>query len=272
MGRAVLRLAAQDERFRVTAALSEPTDLRLGYPVGPIAGVELDLFVVAEPQEPCDVLIEFTTPLGCATWAEWCAAHGTALVSGTTGLGPEHHEAVERAARRVPVLWAPNMSAGVNLLLHLVREAVRRLDADWDIEITETHHRQKRDAPSGTAYALLEAISAARQGNGAAPVRYGRGPQADPRQTGEIGIHSIRLGGLVGRHEVQIGSQHEVIALRHEALSRDAFAAGALRAAHFLLGKPPGLYTMVDVLEEAPCKVQNTSNQGRHEAEQKGTG
>ncbi len=249
MGRAVLRLAAADPAFAVAAAVTVPGDAELGRDAGSVAGVgPLGVVVSERCEAACDVLIEFTTPGGMLQWARWCAQRGVALVSGTTGLGNDERAALHEAAARVAVLWAPNMSLGVNLLLRLVEQAARSLDAGWDVEIAEAHHRQKADAPSGTALALLEAVCAGRGLRADAAAVHGRCGTPGARRPEEVGVHALRLGGLVGDHDVHFGCVYEVLTLRHRALSRDAFAAGALRAARWMVGRGPGLYRMADVL------------------------
>jgi 4-hydroxy-tetrahydrodipicolinate reductase len=140
------------------------------------------------------------------------------------------------------------MSTGVNLLLALVAELAAKLDHEWDVEICETHHRHKVDAPSGTARALLDAICRARGQSPDDAAIYGRGGDVGPRPAGQIGVHAVRMGAIVGEHEVHFTSAAESLTLRHRAFSRDAFAEGALRAARWVQARPPGLYTMRDVL------------------------
>lgn len=249
MGQALLRLAAGDPAWQVVAAISVPGDPRLGQDAGRVAGLEpLGVPVSAAVTAPCDVVIEFTTPAGCRAWCEWCAAAGVPLVSGTTGLDASQQAALGAAAARVPVVWSPNMSIGVNVLLELVAELAGRLGEEWDVEICEVHHRRKVDAPSGTARALLEAVCAAR---GRAPddaAAHGRAGACGPRPAGQVGVHAVRMGAIVGEHRVHFASEHEALLLEHRALARDAFAAGALRAARWLHGRPAGLYSMRDVL------------------------
>lgn len=251
MGQALVRLAAEDPGFQVVAAVTLPNDPMLGEDIGVLAGVhKLEVPVTADCDTPGDVVIEFTLPPGCRAWATWCADHGVALVSGTTGLSGSSQAALGAAAERVPVVWAPNMSVGVNLLLKLVSDAAARLDETWDVEICETHHRQKADAPSGTARALFEAVCAARGLDPLEAATYGRHGQCGPRPSGEIGIHALRLGSNIGEHEVRFAAAGEALELCHRAQSRDIFARGALRAARWIVGRPPGLYRMRDVLAD----------------------
>lgn len=249
MGRTLLRLAGADPSLRVVAALTRPDDPEIGADVATlIGGAERGVRVAADADVRPAVAVEFSRPHGSAQWAAWCAARGAALVSGTTGLGEAEHAALAEAARRVPVVWAPNMSVGVNVLLELVSLAAMRVGAGWDIEITETHHRNKVDAPSGTARALLAAVQEARGAAHKPTAVYGRSGDCGPRGDDEIGVYALRMGSVVGEHEVHIAAEGEVLTLCHRALSRDIFAAGALRAARWVATRPPGLYSMRDVL------------------------
>ena len=198
----------------------------------------------------CDVVIDFTTAEGSAMLADRAALAGKpALVIGSTGFDPAQRAAVEAAAKIVPVVLSGNFSLGVNVMLGLVREAAARLDArDWDIEIFEAHHRRKADAPSGTALMLGEAAAQARGSDLAAlraPPRHG---VTGPRETGQIGFTSQRGGGIVGEHQVVFAAEDEILTLSHSARDRSLFARGAVEAAVWVAGKPPGLYDMQDVL------------------------
>ena len=249
MGRTLISLAAGDPAFQIVAAVTVPQDARIGQDAGRIAGLDpLGVTVATEITAACDALLEFTLPAGCQHWANWCAEHGVPLVSGTTGLDAAQQATLRRAAEMVPIVWAPNMSVGVNLLLGLVAELAAKLDQTWDVEICETHHRQKIDAPSGTARALLDAVCAARKQAASEVAMHGRSGDCGPRPAGQIGVHALRMGALVGEHEVHFTSAAESLTLRHRAFSRDTFAAGALRAARWLQQRQPGLHTMRDVL------------------------
>ena len=256
MGRTLTRLVVDDPSLQLVGAATLPGDALIGQDAGTVAGTRA-AGVALSSFEPdphrdisgmCDVLIDFTTPEGAVAWARWCARAGAAMVCGSTGLAPADLDVLREAARAVPVLWSPNMSVGVNLLLRLVREAARSLDADWDIEIAESHHRLKADAPSGTAKALLDAACEGRGVAASDVAIHGREGLLGVRKRGEIGVHALRLGGVVGEHDVHFATPFEHITLSHRAESRDVFAAGALRAAKWLAGKPAGLYAMRDVL------------------------
>lgn len=195
-----------------------------------------------------DVLIDFSTPAALSANLEAARAAKIGIVIGTTGLGPEHEAAIADAAEAVPVLQAANMSLGVNLLAHLVREAAAGLGPDWDIEIVETHHRHKVDAPSGTALLLGRAAATGRGVDLEEVSERGRDGITGPRGEGAIGFASLRGGSVAGDHLVVFASDGERIELGHRAESRAIFAAGAVKAALWLAGKPAGRYTIGDVL------------------------
>ena len=248
-GSTIVRLAAGDPAFQIVAALTATDDPYLGHDAGTAAGLKpIGLPISDALSGPCDVLVEFTTPSGTAHWARWCGATGVPLVSGTTGLSAEDQSALHDAARRVPVLWSANMSLGANLLLQLVSQVAGKLGEDWDVEIAETHHRHKADAPSGTAKALLAEVARARGRKPAEIAAFGRSGQCGPRAAGQVGVHAIRMGEVVGEHVVAFASANETLTLCHQASSRDAFAAGALTAARWIVNKAAGYYGMRDVL------------------------
>ena len=170
------------------------------------------------------------------------------MVIGTTGFSVEQEQQIYAAAEMIPVCISPNMSIGVNLLFELVKIAAAKLDKNYDIEIIETHHRFKKDSPSGTAKRLAENIAQVRGIDLEKKGVYGRKGLVGARQTDEIGMHAVRAGDIIGDHTVLFSSLGERIELVHKAHTRNAFAHGALRAAKFLIGKKPGVYTMADVL------------------------
>lgn len=248
-GAAVVRLAAADPESELVAGLVSADDPALGRDVGAAVGIEpLGVELATSCAAKPEVLIDFSTAAATAEWAGWCAKHGVGLVTGTTGLTTEQKQALRQAAETVPVLAAPNMSLGVNLLVQLVSEVAARLGAGWDVEIVEAHHRGKVDAPSGTAEALLAAVCAARNLSASDAAVRGRSGAVGPRKDGEVGVHAVRMGGLVGEHDVHFATPGEVVTLSHRALSRDTFAAGALRAAKWLVGRQAGSYHFKDVL------------------------
>lgn len=183
-----------------------------------------------------DLLIDFTLPGGTADAAKWCAAKGVALVSGTTGLTGKDFDALEGAARTVPVLWAPNLSHGVALMTALVRQASSAMDGSAEISISDVHHRHKLDAPSGTALALAAAVKKGRSGNA------GKDKKVEPA------FSSVREGEVVGEHTVSFATGEEVIEITHKAIERDVFAKGALKAGQWLVKQEPGYYSTDDWL------------------------
>lgn len=244
MGRRILALAAeQPEAFRIVAGVNRHagTVRELGIPAdAPV--------LTALPVEPGAAVIDFSHHSAFPAVAAHCAAHGMALASGTTGISPEAlAAALGPAAARIACLHAGNMSVGVNVLLDVAARLSKALGVDYDIEITEAHHNQKADAPSGTALALADAITAA-TGRTRQDHVYGREGQTGARRKGEIGIHALRMGDVVGDHTIWWVGGGERITLGHVAHNRDIFARGALRAAAFLAAAKPGRYTMRDVL------------------------
>ncbi|HEY8040954.1 MAG TPA: 4-hydroxy-tetrahydrodipicolinate reductase [Polyangiaceae bacterium] len=249
MGRAVVRLAHAGGLPIVCAVGASDVGRDVGElaGLGPIGTAVVDgLDALAGAR--ADVVVDFSAPSATIALAAIAAAAGTAVVSGTTGLDDDARDALDGAAARVPVLWEPNMSVGVHVLARLVGEAAGAL-ADWDVEIVETHHGAKVDAPSGTALRLADSVREARRARGdAARLVHGRQGQPGARAAGEIGMHALRGGDVVGDHAVHLMGGGERIELAHRATSRDVFAHGALRAARWIAGQPPGRYAMSDVL------------------------
>ncbi len=196
-----------------------------------------------------DVMVDFTHASAVRTHAKALAAAGTAWVLGTTGLDREEEAALAEAARAVAVVQAANFSPGVNLVLALAERMAAALPAsDYDAEILEIHHRQKVDAPSGTALAIGQAVARGRGHSLNEAMESGRHGQTGARRTGAIGFASLRAGQVVGEHTLLFASASEHVTLTHQALDRRAFASGAIRAALWVQGRPPGLYGMPDVL------------------------
>ena len=196
----------------------------------------------------CDVLVDFSSPLALEANLDAAVAAGVPIVVGTTGLEERHHWLCDNAADKIAVLQTGNTSLGVTLLAHLVREAAQRLGEDWDIEISETHHRMKVDAPSGTALLLGQAAAEGRGIDLAAHSARGRDGITGVRAAGTIGFASLRGGSVAGDHTVQFLADDERIALTHLAENRRIFAKGAVRAAQWLTGKEPARYSMEQVL------------------------
>src|SRR5258708_863202 len=195
----------------------------------------------------CDVLIDFSAHTATADIAGLCARHKKAIVIGTTGHSKNEHAEILKFKTKIPIVWTSNFSTGVNTLFWLTRKAADILGTDFDLEIVEMHHRMKKDAPSGTAKTLAEILASARKQSLDKIARHGRMGIGE-RAPGEIGIHSLRGGDVVGDHTVVFANNGERLELTHKASSRDTFANGALRAALWVAKQKPGLYDMQDVL------------------------
>lgn len=245
MGRAVIDAAVGRRDVVVAAAIDRPNAPGVGaqaMPGGP--SVTNDFEAIAG----CDVYVDFTTPVATRAAAAFATAQRRAAVIGTTGLGADDEAALGSLARVAPIVVAANFSLGVNLLLGLVERAARALTDEWDAEVVETHHRGKRDAPSGTALMIARAIARGHGHDYDAVKRHSRDGDIGPRPRGEIGVSTVRGGDVVGEHVATFFGAHERIEIGHRATSRAIFAAGALRAATWVVGKPPGRYDMLDVL------------------------
>lgn len=203
---------------------------------------------VATALDASDVLIDFTRPEGTLEFLAACRRAGKPIVIGTTGFDEAGKAAIAAAARDIPVVFAPNMSVGVNITLKLIEQAARALDADYDIEIVEMHHNQKVDAPSGTALKMGEVAAAARGTTLAADGVLSREGQTGARKRGTIGFATLRGGDVIGDHTVIFAGVGERIEISHKSSTRGNYAKGAVKAAQWLVGKPPGLYGMQDVL------------------------
>jgi 4-hydroxy-tetrahydrodipicolinate reductase len=244
MGRELCRTAIETEGIELSGGTVEPGAPELGSDLGELCGSgKMGVSATEDPPESAEVLIEFTTPE--ATVAH--LSYGRPHVIGTTGLAEDQVSKVEKAAQTVPIVLAPNMSVGVNLLRDIVRELSAKLGEDYDIEVIEAHHRNKKDAPSGTALFLARAAAEGRNRDLDEVAVYGR-EGLSPRQKGEIGLHALRGGAVVGEHRLIFYSGGEEVEITHRALSRRTFADGALRAARFAADARPGLYFLADTL------------------------
>ena len=195
-----------------------------------------------------DLAIDFSAPKGTLEILTYLAKTKVALVSGTTGFSEDEMKKMQSYSKEIPILYSPNMSLGVNLIFDLLPKVTSSLSEDYDIEITEIHHRMKKDAPSGTAMKMGEIISQAREKKLDDVGVFGRKGKEQLRKRGEIGIHTLRGGDVVGEHTVSFVGLGERIEITHKAHSRETFARGAIWAAKFIIGKEPGWYTMKDVL------------------------
>lgn len=251
MGRAVLREARARGDVRVVAALVGAHSTVLGVPLTRLLGTDADDLACTATlgdSAQASVLIDFSLA-GAFDDALALARHrGLAFVSGTTGLSVDQYQAMEQAASVIPVLWSANFSLGVAVLMRLVEDAASLL-ADWDCEISEAHHHRKRDAPSGTALALGRGIAGARGVAFDEVARIARdGVMTETRGTAEIGFAVTRAGDIVGEHSVMFATEGERVELAHRATDRAIFARGALTAARWLVDRPPGRYTLSDLL------------------------
>jgi 4-hydroxy-tetrahydrodipicolinate reductase len=252
MGRMLLAEIATSEGCALAGGCATPGSGYVNQDIGELAGIGRLGISVGDDAEKLirdsDVVIEFTTPAATATHAAQAAELAKPIVIGTTGLSAEEGAAVREAARKVPIVWAPNMSLGINLLLGVVEEVARRLRPNWDVEIMEMHHRGKVDAPSGTALALGRAVAAGRKVTFEEVQQRGRDGITGPRRTGDIGFVALRGGDAVGDHHVVFAGAGERLELTHRATSRSIYAKGAVEAARWVLGRPPGLYGLKEVL------------------------
>ena len=249
MGQRILQLAHEDTELIVAAALDAPTHPVQGRDAGELAGIgTLGLTVQSELplQIRLDALIDFSMPEGTMSVLSTCVARRIPLIVATTGHTPAQREQIEAAAHETALLMAPNMSLSVNLLMKLVGQAAAALQGKgFDVEILERHHRFKKDSPSGTALHFARIVQ---EEMGQSLMRHGREGLVGERPGHEIGIHAIRVGDNVGEHTIVFSTLGETLELTHRAHSRDCYVRGALQAAKFLAGKPPGRYEMKDVL------------------------
>lgn len=233
MGRLVIQAISESDHLVVNATCDKGDDLW------------------ALPHD-IDVAIDFTSPDALPKLTSFCADRNIALVSGTTGLDEQHYELLHQTATTIPVLWASNMSVGINLMLDLVKRSVSAFGNAADVEIVELHHRNKADAPSGTALTLLQTVANARKTSAADIGKFTRHGRIGPRTFTEVGVQTLRGGDVVGEHTVYLLLNGERLEITHRATDRSIFAFGAIRAAAWLVGKPPGWYSIADILDSEP--------------------
>jgi len=252
MGGRIITLITEAEGMEIAGAVEMAGHARLGDDAGYIAGCgNLGVAITDSLQEAlanADVLIDFTWPEVTIGNAEVCARLGKAMVVGTTGLNPEQREILTGLAAEIAVVFAPNMSVGVNVCFKLLKDMARTLGEGFDVEIVELHHNKKKDSPSGTAVRMGEIVADALDRDYNEVANYHRQGMCGERSEEEIGMQTVRGGDIVGEHTVYFIGMGERIELTHRAMSRDMFARGAIRAAGWLAKKPAGLYDMQDVL------------------------
>lgn len=251
MGRALIRALAERDDMRLCGALASPGSRSVGRDAAENAGLGSNgVLISAERRsvlEHADVAIDFSLPVAVAANVAACVKAHCAIVVGTTGLSPEARERLRKASATIPLLYSPNMSVGVNLMFRLAEIAAGALGEDYDVEILDLHHRNKVDAPSGTALRLGEAIAHARGVDFKKVAVTARQGATGPRARGQIGFAALRAGEHVGEHTVMFSGPGETLSVKHAASDRLAFARGALRAARWLHAQPPGMYAMNDV-------------------------
>mgnify|MGYP003877620755 CR=1 FL=1 len=239
MGQVITRLAEQYDDLYIAAGYDIADSGKNPYPV---------FTDLNECSVKPDVIIDFSNPAALEKLISYSTANKVPLVVATTGYSQSQVRLLQKASQSIPVFFSANMSLGINLLIGLVKKAAKLLESDFDIEIVEKHHNQKLDAPSGTALAIADAINSVMEQK--CEYVYDRHSRRKKRSKNEIGIHAIRGGTIVGEHSVIFAGNDEIIEIRHTAMSKEIFAAGALRAARYLFGRKPGMYDMNDLIGE----------------------
>lgn len=253
MGQAIIKeISAHPQKWAVLAAIEHETSPLIGKDLGEIFGPSLRGITVSKDKQrafsECDIIIDFTSKGAVLEHLKLAAQNKKPIVIGTTGLGPEEKNALRATAREAPVLYAPNMSLGVNILLPMIEQMAKKLGQEYDVEIFEAHHRHKADAPSGTSLALADAAARGRGMDLKDLLVTDRASHPGSRKQGTIGISVFRGGDIAGEHTVTFAGNGERIELSHKATDRSLFAKGALQAVLWLHGKPAGLYSMQDVI------------------------
>ena len=251
MGRMLIEACLKDEQLVLGAAFDTPDSPAIGKTAGDLVGMTSDVVVTDDlvaSLKNIDCLIDFTRPQGTLAHIEMCRQAGVGIVIGTTGFETEGKAAIAAAAQDIPVVFAPNMAVGVNLVFKLLDTAARILNQGYDIEIVEAHHRMKIDAPSGTALRMGEVLANALERDLKECAIYGREGVTGERDPSTIGFATVRGGDIVGDHTVMFCGLGERVEVTHKASSRQPYALGSLRAARFIAGRKNGLFDMQDVL------------------------
>jgi len=251
MGRMLIEAILKDGEVQLAAAIDQPGSAVVGKNAGELVGLNSDVLITDNLEaglDACDCLIDFTRPEGTLKHLELCRKKGVALIIGTTGFDDAGKAAIAAAAKEIPVVFAPNMAVGVNLVFKLLDTAARILSEGYDIEVVEAHHRMKVDAPSGTALRMGEVVAEALGRDLKECAVYGREGVTGQRDPSTIGFATVRGGDIVGDHTVMFCGIGERVEITHKSSSRMTYATGSIRAARFLAGKKNGLYDMQDVL------------------------
>ena len=249
MGKRIVALAFESKQFDIVGAADYAEHPDLGKDIGPLAGIEaINVDLSANFPDSADVMVDFSLPQAADKAIDYCVKNNVALVMGTTGLSDGQSAKLKNASAKIAIMQATNMSLGMNLLFATVGKVAKALGENYDIEIVEAHNRLKKDAPSGTALSLAEAVCKETGRDYPGSLVHGRAGKETERQSGTIGMHAIRGGDIVGKHSVIYSTLGETVTISHSAHTRDTFVRGALRAAEWITGQKPGLYDMQDVL------------------------
>ena len=252
MGKTIVGCIEDTEGASLCCGTEAPGNPALGQDVGELAGIGKKNIILhddlAEMMRTCDAVIDFSTPESSMRTLEEAVAQGKSVVFGTTGLSDSEKKKIQEAAKSIRIVFAPNMSIGVNVLFKVVQDVAKILGDAYDVDIVEAHLKVKKDAPSGTAVRLSELVAEALERDLNEVGVYGRKGFSDGRGPKEIGVHTLRAGDIVGEHRVMFGGMGETLEIFHRAQSRETFARGSVRAALWVVNQPPGLYDMQDVL------------------------
>ena len=252
MGRMLIEAVQENPQTTLNAAIERQGSSLVGADAGEVAAIgRLDVQIVDDLKaviNDIDVLIDFSLPYATEQNMQICAANKVAMVIGTTGFNEQQEQVLAEASKQIAIVYAGNYSTGVNLSLKLLGMAAKAFGSDADVEVIEAHHKHKIDAPSGTAYMMAEAVAEARGQNLKDVAVYGREGQTGERKAGSIGIHAIRGGEIIGDHTVMFIADGEVVEITHRARARMTFAAGAVRAATWVIKQEVDQYNMQDVL------------------------
>lgn len=240
MGQVITKLASNFDNINITAGISrQPEKISNSYPV---------YTAYKDVKEKIDVVIDFSNPEVLSDLLDFCKDRETALVLATTGLSPEDYKLIDQASETIPIFMSANMSLGINVLIELAKSAASKLGLEFDIEILEKHHNEKKDAPSGTALMIANEIN--QHKDNSMNFIYDRSQTREKRKTNEIGISAIRGGTIPGEHTVFFAGKDEIVEIKHTALSRDIFGMGAIKAALYVVNKQKGMYDMKSMLKE----------------------